>query len=200
MQEQDSSSFQKCQIHEAIILLISNVLTKFWLYNGVRHLKLLTCIYSIFGRYCRIWGCSCSAHEASCVTVFCSTVYPEWGGEWRAQLKAFAVQLISVNPSNCMLTSMFLLSMQAIVYGNEAKHESMCYSENSKRCPQTAKRGQENSWSREKSQPKQNPPVYINVLIFKKCLKMELWYFYWEGWKNLMYKNAVKSSEQYRFQ
>lgn len=40
------------------------------------------------------------------------------------ELKAFAVQLISVNPSNCMHTSMFLLSMQAIVYGNEAKHEA----------------------------------------------------------------------------
>lgn len=37
--------------------------------------------------------------------------------------KAFAVQLISVNPFNCVHTSMFLLSMQAIVYGNEAKHE-----------------------------------------------------------------------------
>lgn len=90
-------------------------------------------------------GCSCSAREASCVALVCSTMYPERGGEWKTRLKAFAVQLISVNPSNCMHTSVFLLSMQAIVYGSEAKHQSMCYSENSKRCPQTAKRGQENS-------------------------------------------------------
>lgn len=39
------------------------------------------------------------------------------------ELKAFAVQLINVNPSNCIHTSVFLISMQTIVYGYEAKHE-----------------------------------------------------------------------------
>lgn len=89
-------------------------------------------------------GCSCSACEASCVTVVCSTMYPEWGGEWKARLKAFAVELISVNPSNCMHTSMFLLSMQAIVYGNEAKH-AVCVTVRILKDAHRLLNGQENS-------------------------------------------------------
>lgn len=116
-------------MHTALILLMSNVLNKIVIvhWNHTLETSQLHILYfwQILLRLRK--GCSCLACEASCVTVVCSTVYPEWGGEWKARLKAFAVQLISVNPSNCMHTSMFLLSMQAIVYDNEAKH-TVCVS------------------------------------------------------------------------
>jgi len=55
-------------------------------------------------------------------------------------------------------------------------------------------------WRRRKK-PTPNKPLLFRYtfLFFKKCLKMELCYFYWEGRKNFTDKNAVKSTDQYRF-